>query len=70
MFGHFDWANTGFSHDAATFQYASKKWNLTGGWSRPAEKDFAQFGTNSTEFGLQPPGVGGPTSGFAGTQYW
>ena len=60
LFGHFDWANTGFSQDAATFQYASKIVNLTGGWGRPSDKDFGQFGTNSTEFGVQPPGVGGP----------
>ena len=60
LFGHFDWANTGFSQDAATFQYASKIVNLTGGWGRPSDKDFATFGANSTVFGVQPPGVGGP----------
>ena len=57
LFGHFDWANTGFSQDAATFQYASKMWNLTGGWGRPSDKNFAFAGSNSTEFGVAPPGV-------------
>ena len=60
LFGHFDWANTGFSQDAATFQYASKIVNVTGGWGRPSDKDFGTFGANSTVFGVEPPGVGGP----------
>ena len=57
LFGHFDWANTGFSQDAATLQYASKIWNLTGGWGRPSDKNFAFAGANSPEFGVAPPGV-------------
>ena len=57
MFGHFDWANTGFSHDAATFQYASKIWDLTGGWGRPAYQGFNFAGGNSSVFGVAPPGV-------------
>ena len=61
LFGHFDWANTGFSQDAATLQYASKIWNFTGGWGRPSDKNFSFAGTNSTEFGVAPPGVNGPT---------
>ena len=58
LFGHFDWANTGFSQDAATLQYASKIWNFTGGWGRPSDKNFA-FGPQETQpsFGVAPPGV-------------
>jgi hypothetical protein len=58
LFGHFDWANTGFSQDAATLQYASKMWNFTGGWGRPSDKNFSPFaGTNTSVFGVAPPGV-------------
>ena len=57
LFGHFDWANTGFSQDAATVQYASKIWNFIGGWGRPSDKNFAFAGANSSVFGVAPPGV-------------
>ena len=57
LFGHFDWANTGFSQDAATLQYASKIWNFTGGWGRPSDKNFNFAGANSSVFGVAPPGV-------------
>ena len=60
LFGHFDWANTGFSHDAITAQYAAKYFNITAGFARGSDKDFNTFGGNATVFGVAPPGVGGP----------
>lgn len=57
LFGHFDWANTGFSHDGIMFEYAPRKTlNLRGGWSRVAESDVA------VAFPLLVPGVGGPNA--------
>lgn len=66
LFGHFDWANTGFSHDGITFQYNQPKWEFWGGWLRPMETDFNSFGINSSEFGVVPPGVTQPNNGGFG----
>lgn len=63
LFGSFDWANTGFSHDGITLNYSSKMFELYGGWLRPADYDFTFGGANSTEFGVIPPGL--PTSSAA-----
>lgn len=63
LFGTFDWANTGFSHDGITMNYSSKFFDLVGGWLRPADFDFSTFGANSSSFGVGVPGVG---TGFAG----
>jgi len=60
LFGHFDWANTGFSHDGITFQYNQPTFEFWGGWLRPMETDFNSFGTSSTSFGVVPPGVTQP----------
>ncbi|WP_447978971.1 alginate export family protein [Candidatus Nitrospira bockiana] len=63
LFGHFDWANTGFTHDGVTLQYTQPTWEFWGGWLRPMETDFNVFGTQSTSFGVMPQGA--PTSSFA-----
>ncbi len=42
LFGHFDWANTGFSHDGIMLQYSTKAFESYLGWFRSAEGDLAQ----------------------------
>jgi hypothetical protein len=42
LFGHFDWANTGFSHDGVMFQYNTKAFETYLGWFRTSEGDLAQ----------------------------
>src|SRR5438046_3989658 len=42
LFGHFDWANTGFSHDGIMFQYATKAFESYLGWFVSAETDIPQ----------------------------
>ncbi|MDF2756965.1 MAG: uncharacterized protein K0S94_2560, partial [Nitrospira sp.] len=37
LFGHFDWANTGYSHDGIMLQYSTKAWDVYGGWFRNSE---------------------------------
>ncbi len=68
LFGHFDWANTGFSHDGITFQYNQPTFEVWGGWLRPMETDFnmaaAAGGINGSSFGVVPPGVSQGQGGF------
>ncbi|TKB33912.1 MAG: hypothetical protein E8D51_05150 [Nitrospira sp.] len=42
LFGHFDWANTGFSHDGVMLQYSTKSFDSYLGWFRTQEGDLAQ----------------------------
>ena len=42
LFGHFDWANTGYSHDGMMFQYSTKAWDGYSGWFRNSETDIGQ----------------------------
>ena len=42
LFGHFDWANTGYSHDGIMLQYSTKAWDSYFGWFRNAETDITQ----------------------------
>jgi hypothetical protein len=42
MFGHFDWANTGYSHDGIMLQYSTKAWDVYAGWFRNSETDIGQ----------------------------
>lgn len=67
LFGHFDWANTGFSHDGITFQYNQPKFEIWGGWLRPMETDFNGFGTQSTSFGVLPQGCNQTATGAGAT---
>ena len=42
LFGHFDWANTGFSHDGVMLQYSTKSVDSYLGWFRTSESDLGQ----------------------------
>ncbi len=42
LFGHFDWANTGYSHDGVMLAYQTKTWDSYFGWFRNAETDLGQ----------------------------
>ena len=42
FFGHFDWANTGYSHDGIMLQYSTKAWDVYAGWFRNSETDIGQ----------------------------
>ena len=42
LFGHFDWANTGYSHDGVMLQYSTKGWDTYLGWFRNSESDIGQ----------------------------
>ena len=42
LFGHFDWANTGYSHDGVMLQYSTKAWDSYLGWFRNSESDINQ----------------------------
>ncbi len=68
LFGHFDWANTGFSHDGIMFRYAPQKaLAVQGGWFRPSEGDFnsGPAAGNPDMFPLAVPGADGPSAGAA-----
>ncbi|MET0515639.1 MAG: alginate export family protein [Nitrospiraceae bacterium] len=51
LFGHFDWANTVYSHDGVMFAYQTKNFDSYLGWFRNSESDLAQ---------AAPVGSGGP----------
>lgn len=59
LFGHFDWANTGYSHDGIMFQYANKNFESHLGWFRNSETDLAQ----GSAVGSGAPNVGGGSQG-------
>ena len=42
LFGHFDWANTGFSHDGIMLNYSTKAFDTYLGWFRTQETDMNQ----------------------------
>ncbi len=42
LFGHFDWANTGYSHDGIMFAYQTKAFDSYLGWFRNSETDLNQ----------------------------
>ena len=42
LFGHFDWANTGYSHDGIMLQYSTKSFDSYFGWFRNSESDLSQ----------------------------
>lgn len=61
LFGHFDWANTGFSHDGIMLNYSTKSFDTYLGWFRTMEGDMNQGApTGSAQ-------LGGLQSGTAGT---
>ncbi len=42
LFGHFDWANTGYSHDGVMLSYATLHFDMKLGWFRNSETDLGQ----------------------------
>jgi alginate export protein len=58
IFGHFDWANTGYSHDGIMFQYSNKNFESYLGWFRNSETDLVQS---------SPVGSGAPNPVGSGT---
>ncbi len=69
LFGHFDWANTGYSHDGIMFQYANKNFESHLGWFRNSETDIAQgaavgsLGPNVGSAGATPTSQGATAGG-------
>ncbi len=61
LFGHFDWANTGFSHDGIMLNYSTKNFDTYLGWFRTMEGDMNQgAATGSVQTGgLQSGGTNG-----------
>jgi hypothetical protein len=59
LFGHFDWANTGFSHDGITFQYNQPMYEIWGGWVRVADLDPGQNPPATAAVGVLAPGAPG-----------
>jgi len=63
LFGHFDWANTGFSHDGVMLQYSTKTIDSYFGWFRTSESDLAQAApVGSVAGNVVNGGVGQPNS--------
>lgn len=58
LFGTFDWANTGFSHDGVMLQYATKQFESYFGWFRETEVNLAQGAATG---GTAPNAVAGTT---------
>jgi hypothetical protein len=64
IFGHFDWANTGYSHDGVMFNYnANKNWETWFGWFRNSETDLAQGSAVGSAAGNVAGGAGGGAAG-------
>jgi hypothetical protein len=42
LFGYFDWANTGYSHDGVMMSYARTDFDIKLGWYRNSETDLGQ----------------------------
>jgi hypothetical protein len=65
LFGHFDWANTGYSHDGIMFQYATKAFESHLGWFRNSETDIPQGAAVGSAAGniAGGPAGGGPANG-------
>jgi Alginate export len=57
LFGHFDWANTGYSHDGVMLQYSTKALDSYAGYFVNAETDLNQ----AAPVGSGNPNIGGAT---------
>lgn len=58
LLGHFDWANTGFSHDGIMLQYSTKSIDTYAGWVRTSESDLGQASaTGSTTTNIGPTAI-------------
>jgi len=68
LFGHFDWANTGYSHDGIMFQYSTKTFESYLGWFRNSETDLLQgapVGSIAAPVAGGPAGAAGQATGVA-----
>jgi hypothetical protein len=65
LFGHFDWANTGFSHDGVMLQYSTKAWDTYAGWFRESEGDMQQGAATGSITGNVVGGSNGQQNGGA-----
>ena len=66
LFGHFDWANTGFSHDGIMLNYSTKSFDTYLGWFRTSEGDTVQgAATGSVQTNQVGAANGGGGSGDA-----
>lgn len=61
LFGHFDWANTGYSHDGVMFAYQTKTFDSYLGWFRNSESDINQ----AAPVGSGAPNIAGTGGGDA-----
>ena len=78
LFGHFDWANTGYSHDGIMFNYSTKAFDSYLGWFRNSETDLGQaapvgsLGANiggcNAAAGIGTGAAGTCTNGVAGSR--
>jgi len=66
LFGHFDWANTGFSHDGVMLQYSTKAFDSYLGWFRSTEGDIGQAAPVG---GTAANVAGGPGTNNSGATY-
>jgi hypothetical protein len=66
LFGTFDWANTGFSHDGIMLQYSTKAWDTYLGWFRTSESDLGQAAPVGS-IGPNLPVAGSPTTANNGS---
>ena len=57
LFGHFDWANTGYSHDGIMFAYQTKSFDSYFGWFRNSETDIGQAAAVGSGSGNIGPGA-------------
>ena len=48
LFGHFDWANTGYSHDGIMLSYTRTDFDVKLGWFRNSETDLGQGQPNGS----------------------
>ena len=48
LFGHFDWANTGYSHDGIMLSYTRTDFDIKLGWFRNSETDLGQGQPNGS----------------------
>jgi hypothetical protein len=65
LFGHFDWANTGYSHDGIMFSYSTKNFDSYLGWLRNSEGDLAQAAPVGSLAGNVVGGAPGQNNGGA-----
>ncbi len=70
LFGHFDWANTGYSHDGVMVRYAGQTFDSYLGWFRHSETDLGQAAPLGSEGpNVAGGGFGGPDAGADANMY-